>query len=451
MFKEGFLWGASTASYQIEGAWDEDGKGLSVWDMLCRKEGAVAMGHTGDIACDHYHRSKEDVALMKDMGLKCYRFSIAWPRIMPSGTGAINQKGLDFYSRLADDLLEAGIRPFGTLFHWDYPWDLYCQGGWMSPDSPKWFSDYAQVIADKLGDRVKDFFTINEPGIFIILGHSIGNHAPGVKLGRNEMCRIYKHVNMAHGMAVQALRTAPGVRVGMAPHTVVGIPKTDSPADIKAAYDHTFGPNNNGREYWQERLYMDPVLLGEWPHDITDHLSPVPFHVSDEELKVMHQPLDYLGLNYYNGQVVEAGPEGTIVHTPEPLGWPRTSFDWPVQPRGLYYCVMQHWERYKLPIIISENGLANPDWVSFDGKVHDPQRISFLNDHLVQLRKAAADGADVLGYQQWSLLDNFEWAEGYRMRFGLIHVDYPTGTRTPKESSRWYADVIRSNGGTLVG
>jgi len=451
MFKDDFLWGASTASYQIEGGWDADGKGLSVWDLLSRRPGAVIHNDTGNVACDHYNRYASDVDLMKEIGLNCYRFSLSWPRIMPEGTGKVNAAGLDYYDRLTDKLVEAGIRPFATLFHWDFPYELYCKGGWLNPDSPKWFADYAQVVADKLSDRIHDWFTLNEPSIFIILGHSSGIHAPGLKLDRPDIFRIIKHVNLAHGLSAQVLRaTGNECRVGYAPNTIVGIPATDSEADVNAAREYTFG-KNNAREFWQTRLYMDPVMKGIWPHDIVDELSPIPIKVTDEELKTMNQPMDYLGLNYYNGTIVEAGPNGEIVNSREPDGAPRTSFDWPIQPRGLYYAVKYHYERYGVPTIISENGLANPDWVSFDGKVHDAQRISFLNDHLVQLNKAINDGYECIGYQQWSLMDNFEWAEGFRHRFGLVHVDYSTLKRTLKDSAYWYGEVIRSNGANLVG
>lgn len=448
MFPESFLWGAATAAYQIEGGFDADGKGLNTWDEFVRRKGAVYQGHTGDVACDHYHRFREDVGLMREIGLKAYRFSANWARVMPEGTGAVNVQGLDFYDRLVDELLSADVRPFCTLFHWDYPYSLYLKGGWWNPDSPKWFADYAEVMARKLGDRVRDWFTLNEPGIFLVLGHVEGSHAPGIKGSGYEFFVALKHAMLAHGLGCQSLRSnSPGpCHVSYAPHCIVATPETEDREDVEAARDYTFGGDNNHRGFWQQRLFLDPPLRGEWPEDIERALSHRPVDVSAEELKTMAQPLDYLGLNYYCGDVVKAGNE--VV--PDAPGGPRTLFDWPLRPEGIYWTVRFHSERYGLPIIVSENGLSNMDWVAVDGAVHDPQRIDFLTRYLRQLGRAISEGHLVTGYMHWSLLDNFEWGEGYKHRFGLVHVDFQTLKRTVKDSGRWYRSVIESHGAVLA-
>ncbi|MBS1714564.1 MAG: beta-glucosidase [Armatimonadetes bacterium] len=450
-FPNDFVWGAATAAYQIEGSHDADGKGPSVWDEFCRRPGAVFQGHTGDQACDHVHRFRDDVALMRGLGLQGYRFSVSWPRVVPEGRGTVNVRGLEFYDKLVDELLEAGIRPYATLFHWDYPYSLFLEGGWWNPDSPRWFAEYASVVARRLADRVQDWFTLNEPGIFLVLGHVEGSHAPGVRGSAYEFFLALKQALLAHGLGVQAVRAAsgPDCRVSYAPHCVVGVPATEDPADVEAARSYTFGDSNNGRKFWQQRLLLDPVLKGEWPEDIESALSHRSVGVTAEDLDTMHRPLDYLGLNYYSGELVRAGADGRPETVPDPPGMPRTLFDWPVRPEGLYWTLRFHTERYGLPMMVTENGLSNMDWVSEDGAVHDPQRTEFLRRYLRQARRAIGDGSDVLGYLHWSLLDNFEWADGYRQRFGLVHVDYATQKRTVKDSARWFSEVIATNGASL--
>jgi len=348
-------------------------------------------------------------------------------------------------------LLEAEIRPMATLFHWDYPYDLFLRGGWLNPDSPKWFADFASVVAHRLGDRLKDWFTLNEPGIFLVLGHVEGSHAPGITLGAAEFFTALKHTMLAHGLACKALRdSSPGTcRVGYAPHCVTAVPFDDTGASVQAAGDYTFGKDNNDRRFWQQRLYLDPPF-GVWPTDIESALSDRPIEVTPDELETMAQPLDFLGLNFYSAEVVRAGSDGTPMVVPDEPGMPRTLFDWPIRPEGLYWAVKFHAERYRTPIVISENGLSCMDWVALDGKVHDPQRIDFLTRYLGQLHRAIAEGIDVRGYLHWSLFDNFEWAEGYKQRFGLVHVDYKTQVRTIKDSGRWYKEVCDSNGESLV-
>jgi len=449
VFPGDFIWGAATASYQVEGAAFEDGKGASVWDMMCRKENAIWNNQTGDVACDHYHRYVEDVALMQHIGLKAYRFSISWPRVLPDGVGAVNQKGLAFYDRLVDALLAAGITPFITLFHWDYPYALYCRGGWLNADSPQWFADYAAVAVDRLSDRVQHWIPQNEPQCFIGLGHLDGTHAPGDRLALAEVLRAAHHSLLAHGRAVQTIRARAKSKpqVGCAPVGVVSMPATDSPADIAAAMKAM--ESIAARHLWNNTWWSDPIFLGRYPHDGLKLFGSAAPKVGPGDMQIIHQPPDFFGVNIYHGACVKAGPDGNPVTVPQPDGHALTAFRWPVTPEALYWGPKFLFERYGRPVIITENGMAGLDWPALDGQVHDPQRIDYTARYLRELRRAIADGVDVRGYFHWSLMDNFEWAEGYRQRFGLVHVDYATQARTPKDSARWYARVIATNGGDL--
>lgn len=449
-FPEKFVWGAAAASYQIEGAAYEDEKGLSVWDMFCRKPGAVWNGHTGDVACDHYHRYKEDVALMKEFGVPAYRFSLSWPRILPAGTGAVNQKGLDFYDRLVDELLAAGITPYVTLFHWDYPYDLFRRGGWLNPDSPEWFAAYTRIVTERLSDRVQHWMTYNEPRVFVGIGHSIGRHAPGLQFDLPDILQMCHHVMLAHGKSVQIIRaraTAPS-QIGCVVTTgFQQVPATDRPEDIEAARRAMFSMTT--KTCLHTALWLDPILLGRYPEDALECYGRDMPTIQDGDLATMAQPLDFIGLNIYFGERYAAGSDGRPEKVPFPEGHPQTAMRWNVVPESLYWGPKFVYERYGVPVMITENGLSNLDWVSTDGKVHDPQRIDFLRRYLVELRRACADGVDVRGYFQWSILDNFEWAEGYKERFGLVHVDYQTQQRTPKDSAYWYKNIIASNGRAL--
>jgi beta-glucosidase len=448
-FADGFAWGAATAAYQIEGAAREDGRGASVWDVFCRKAGATYSGHTGDVACDHYHRWAEDVALMREIGLSAYRFSISWPRVLPEGTGAVNAAGLDFYDRLVDGLLAAGVTPYATLFHWDFPFALYCQGGWLNRDSAAWFADYARVVVERLSDRVRHWFTLNEPQCFVIFGHQSGIQAPGVQLSTAEVLRVGHHALLAHGTAVQAIRAAATgpVQVGYAPIGIIRTPATDSPADVDAARAATWRMGGYG-DFWCSSWWMDPVFHGAYPDDgLAMYAAEMPAGYEDD-LATICQPLDFFGFNLYSASRVRAGAGGPET-VQMPNGYPLTHFNWYVTPEALYWAPRFYHERYGLPIYVTENGLSNVDWPALDGKVHDPQRIDFLARYLRQYRRAAEDGVPLAGYFQWSLLDNFEWAEGYKERFGLVYVDFPTGTRIPKDSAAWYAETIRANGANL--
>jgi beta-glucosidase len=449
-FPENFIWGAATASYQIEGAWDLEGKGPSVWDTFTRQPGTVWNRHNGDVACDHYHRFAEDVALMKKIGLQAYRFSFSWSRVLPEGTGTPNEKGLAFYDRLIDELLAAGIQPWATLFHWDYPEALFQRDGWLNPESPKWFADYAALLTERFSDRVTHWMTLNEPQVFIGHGHCHGIHAPGLKLETPQLLRAAHHVLLAHGMAVQAIRAGAKSppQVGWAPVGVPHFPDDESSAaDIEAARASTMrGTHDN---LWNNTWWADPALLGHYPEDGLAHFGAAMPKFTDEEMRTIHQPLDFYGMNIYQGTRIRAGANGEPVEIPVGVGYPHTHFLWDVTPEALYWGPRFLYERYKTPVIITENGLSNLDWVAEDGKVHDPQRIDFMSRYLKEYRRAIADGVDCRGYFAWSFMDNFEWAEGYKHRFGLIHVDFETLARTPKDSATWYGELIRTNGRSL--
>lgn len=448
-FPEGFTWGAAAASYQIEGGWNEDGKGLSVWDMFTRQKGRVWEEHSGNIACDHYHRYQQDVALMRQIGLDAYRMSISWPRVLPSGLGRVNEAGFAFYDRLVDELLENGIRPWVTLFHWDFPHELFLRGGWLNPDSPKWFAEYTATVVDRLSDRVSHWMTLNEPQCFVGLGHLAGEHAPGLKLGMHEVLLATHHVLLAHGMGVQTIRAHAKSKpvVGWAPVGSFYYPVTESPEDIEAARITTF--NVYAGSVWNNAWFADPVVFGHYPEDgLKVYGSAVP-KVKSSDFDTICQPLDFYGSNTYSGVPVQAGSDGKPVAVSHLPGHPHTHFLWRQTPEVLYWGPKFLAERYKLPIVLTENGMSNCDWVALDGRVHDGARIDFLNRYLLALQRAVREGVDVRGYFQWSILDNFEWAEGYKHRFGLIHVDFETQARTLKDSAYWYRDVIRSNGASL--
>lgn len=448
-FQRDFVWGAATAAYQIEGAAREDGKGLSVWDMCSGIPGFVKSGHTGGMACDHYHRYKEDVRIMKELGLQAYRMSISWPRVLPEGTGRINDKGLDFYDRLVDELLENGIAPYVTLFHWDYPHELFKKGGWLHPDSSDWFAEYTRVVAERLSDRVKHWFTQNEPQCYLGLGHFTGTHAPGLKLGPAEWLQAVHNSLLAHGKAVQTLRqtSMQPCEIAYAPVGITSYPVAPTPENIEAARERTFSITEP--TFWMNTWYMDPVFFGKYPEDGLRVFEPWLPKIQSGDMDIIRQPLDFLGLNIYHGTPVQKGADGQPEVIGNAVGHPETMTRWTVTPESLYWGPKLFHERYGLPIMITENGLSSMDWVSLDGKVHDTQRIDFLQRYLREYRRAAGDGVPLKGYFCWSLMDNFEWAEGYHERFGLVHVDYSDGKRTIKDSGYWYRSVIESNGNGL--
>ena len=451
-FRKDFIWGAATASYQIEGAAYEGGKGLSVWDQFSHEPGKILEDHTGDVACDHYHRYKEDVALMKEMGVRNYRFSLSWPRLIPQGTGDVNEEGVAFYNALIDELIAAGIRPIITLFHWDYPAALQQKGAWTNPDSPKWFEEYVSLCAERFGDRVKDFITFNEPQCFINLGYCNGEHAPGYQLPLSATVPMSHHVLIAHGLAAKALRRiVPGVRVGYAPCANPRIPASDDPRDIEAARKAYFMVHNHPR-YWGFNVswWSDPPMLGHYPEQGLALLGKYLPEGWEKDLETICQPLDFYCQNIYNGNTVRAceGEPG-FEEVAEPVGHPKTAIQWPITPDALYWGPKFLYERYKVPFMISENGMSCHDAVSLDGKVHDPNRQDYMHRYLLAYKRAAEDGVDAIGYLAWSLMDNYEWAKGYTDRFGLVYVDYNTQERIVKDSFYWYKTVMETNGENL--
>jgi beta-glucosidase len=449
-FKEDFAWGVATASYQIEGAPYKVGGGHSVWDMFCQREGKVHDASNGDVACDHFNRYKEDIALMKELGVPNYRMSISWPRVMPTGTGLVSESGLDFYDKLVDELLANGVAPHVTLYHWDTPWDVYLRGGWLNRDISDWFADYTEVVVKKLGDRVSSWMTLNEPQCFIGLGMEIGLHAPGDKLGKQEILWAAHNALLAHGKSVQAIRAnaSNNPKVGWAPVGSCSVPATESKEDIEAARIATFEMTTV--DTWSTSLWSDPVFFGTYPKVVEEFWDKCYQKPKAGDIETICQPLDFYGANIYNAPTVKMGADGKPEKVEYPLGGGRTVYHWPVIPSSLYWGPKFFYERYGKPIVITENGLGLSDWPHVDGKVHDPQRIDFLTRYLTELERASDDGVAIDGYFQWSFMDNFEWNEGYRFRFGLVHVDYQTQARTPKDSAYWYRDVIKSNGKSMT-
>lgn len=452
-FKKDFIWGGATASYQVEGAAYEDGKGLNIWDIFCKDGGHIYENQTGDAACDQYHRYKEDVAIMKELGLKAYRFSVNWARILPEGTGKVNEKGLAYYDNLVNCLIENGIEPYMTLYHWDLPYALHQKGGWLNPQSPEWFYEYAKLMAAHFSDRVSHFFTFNEPQCTVGLGYVTGEHAPGLKVGPYDYFSIWHNVLKAHGRGVQAIREAAvrPVEIGMAPCGALYYPATDSKEDIEAARKANFSlPEADIRAVsWDVAFCADPVFLGQYPEDIMKSFGQYFPKNAEKDLELISQPLDFYGQNMYNAVPVRADENGNPVRVDRYPGFPKTAIQWPVTPEVLYWAPKFLYERYQKPFYVTENGMSSHDWVSLDGKVHDASRVDFMHRYLREFKKAAADGVDLRGYFAWSLMDNFEWAYGYSERFGMVYVDYQTQKRTVKDSGLFYKNVIASNGEIL--
>ncbi|GAA4932433.1 GH1 family beta-glucosidase [Actinoplanes utahensis] len=441
-FPDGFVWGAATASYQIEGAAREDGRGPSIWDTFSRTPGKVFAGHTGDIACDHYHRYADDVALMADLGLASYRFSIAWPRVRPDGTGPVNPKGLDFYDRLTDELLGKGIDPVVTLYHWDLPQTLEDRGGWTNRETAEAFADYAAVVFGRLGDRVGTWTTLNEPWCSAYLGYGSGIHAPGRQDPASALIAAH-HLNLAHGLAARTLRSAGARSISITLNPCEVSPLDPANPDDVAAARLIDGVAN--------RIFFDPLLKGEYATDVLEHIARVtdPSFIRDGDTAIIHQPLDVLGINYYTPSYVEAVPgHGGALDYPgsdgiafRKLPAPVTDMGWPIEPAALTRLLTRiHRDYPGTALMITENGAAYPEGV------HDLPRIEYIDGHLRACHDALAAGVDLRGYFAWSLMDNFEWAEGYAKRFGMVHVDYTTQQRVLKDSAKWYREVIRRNG-----
>lgn len=446
-FPSDFIWGAAVSSYQVEGAYREDGRGMSIWDMACHHQNIVRNGDTGDTACDQYHRWREDIGLMKEIGIRAYRMSISWPRILPDGIGQVNQKGLDFYLRFVDELVNSGITPYITLFHWDFPYALYRKGGMLNSDSSDWFAEYAGTVIQKLSDLAAHWITLNEPQCFIDLGHRTAFHAPGLNLPMNEVLLAAHNLLLAHGKMVMAMRAAAKqpLQIGIAPVCVVVCPEKET--DTETAREETFcvKPGTTYNNTW----WTDPVFLGSYPKDgLRIYEKDLP-PIGADDMKIIHQPIDFLGQNIYHGTVVRKALNGKADYIREKAGAEMTDMGWYVVPQSLYWGPRFFYERYHKPIIMTENGMANQDWISSDGMVHDPQRIEFMRRYLKENLRAIEDGVDVRGYFYWSLLDNFEWEKGYSKRFGLVHVDYENQKRRVKDSGRWYRRIIDSNGEIL--
>ncbi|HEY6759715.1 MAG TPA: GH1 family beta-glucosidase [Baekduia sp.] len=434
----GFRFGAATAAYQIEGSTLADGRGESIWDRYAHTPGMVANGDTGDVACDHYRRWRADLDLMSSLNVESYRFSIAWPRILPTGNGTINQRGLDFYKRLAEGLRERGIEPTATLYHWDLPQALQNAGGWSNRDTCERFAEYARVVGAELGDVVGSWITHNEPWVVAFLGHAYGTKAPGIRDWSTAL-RVSHHLLYSHGLATRALRAVlpPTAEVGLALNLFPVVPAADDEAHRAAA---------RIRDGYVNRWFLDPVFRGAYPEDMVERyereVGPLDA-VQDGDLETIGTPIDFLGINYYNPMRVEPGDESPLhVRDAESVG-PTTGMGWEIEPAGLRQVLARVREDYTtLPIMITENGSAFEDGPVVDGQVEDPQRRAYLAGHLEALGQAIADGSDVRRYYVWSLLDNFEWEEGYDQRFGIVHVDFDTQARTPKASALFYRDYI---------
>jgi beta-glucosidase len=442
-FPPDFLWGAATSAYQIEGSPLADGAGASIWHRFSHTPGRTANGETGDVACDHYRRWADDVRLMGELGLRAYRFSIAWGRIMPEGRGRVNQAGLDFYSRLVDALLERGIRPNATLYHWDLPAALDDRGGWLNPDVADWFAEYAHVVFRALDDRVPMWATLNEPWVTMHGGYLTGELAPGHRVWA-EAPRVTHNLLRAHARAVDAYRAEGRNQIGLVVNLEPKYPASDSAADVAAT----------GRaEAYMNRHYLDPVFLGRYPDELREIFGDAWPAFPKADLERIHTPIDFLGVNYYTRAVVRDDPHDLPVRAGR-VRQPRhthTEMGWEVYADGLAETLTWVTERYgKIPLYVTENGAAFYDPPTADGgAVHDPLRVAYFRDHLRAVRRAMDAGADVRGYFAWSLLDNYEWSYGYEKRFGIVHVDLATQQRTPKDSARFYAEVIRTSGAAL--
>ncbi|MDW8426123.1 MAG: GH1 family beta-glucosidase [Meiothermus sp.] len=434
-FPPDFTWGTATSAYQIEGAVAEDGRGLSIWDTFSHTPGKTHGGDTGDVACDHYHRYLEDIALMKELGVNAYRFSVAWPRVLPEGRGRVNEKGLAFYDRLVDALLAQGIAPWVTLYHWDLPQPLEDQGGWPVRETAYAFAEYADLLTRRLGDRVRHWITLNEPWCSAHLGYFTGVHAPG-KQNLALAVQASHHLLLAHGLAVPIIRqNALGAQVGIALNLSPGHPASPQPADVAAARRF---------DGFQNRWYLDPLFGFGYPKDILALYDEVALQVREGDLAVIATPTDFLGVNYYSRAVVQEDSEEPYRFRYVRVGEERTAMDWEVYPEGLLELLVRLWREYRPgAIYITENGAAYLDCTSEDGEIRDSERVRYLQRHLAQCLVALREGVPLRGYFVWSLLDNFEWAEGYSKRFGLVHVDFATQRRRIKQSGRWWQGFLR--------
>lgn len=451
MFREDFVWGVASSAYQIEGRDKEDGCGKCIWDTFT-EEGRVYENQNAYVSCDHIHRYKEDFAMMRLLGVKAYRFSLNWARIMPEGTGAVNEKAIALYRDMIMEMKKNGIEPYITMYHWEFPQSLQDKGGWLNEEVIEWFGEYAKVVAENFGDLCDYFITLNEPQCFVGLGHLSGVHAPGKKLPAKEVFQIAHNALRAHGRAVQNLRKYAGkpIQVGYAPTCGMAYPETDKREDIEAARKVLFSFYNPLENWtWNVAWFSDPVVLGEYPKEGMEKYKEYLPVITKEDMELISEPIDFLGQNIYNGYIIRAGKDGEPEFVGRKPGFPKTAAGWPVTPECLYWGVKFLYERYKKPIYITENGMSCHDNVSPDGRVHDSNRIDFLDAYLSSLQKAADDGADIRGFFLWTFLDNFEWDKGYSERFGLVYVDFETQKRIAKDSAYWYQKVMEQNGRNL--
>ena len=451
MFRDDFVWGVASSAYQIEGKEAGDGSGRMIWDAFI-EEGRIADRKNAEVTCDHMHRYPGDFKLMRLLSIKAYRFSVNWSRIIPEGTGRVNEKAITLYRNMIASMKENGITPYLTMYHWEFPQALQDRGGWLNEESIQWFGEYAKVIAENFSDICEYFITLNEPECFVGLGHLSGVHTPGKKMEYKETFQIAHNVLRAHGQAVINLRkyAKRPVKIGYAATCSMAYPESNKPEDIEAARKVLFcfyNPISNWT--WNVAWFNDPVFLGKYPEVGLEQFKEYLPEITEEDMKLIAQPLDFMGQNIYNGYIIRAGADGEPEFVPLPDGSPKTAAGWPVNPECLYWDIKFIYERYKLPIYITENGMSCHDIVSADGQVHDPNRITFLDRYLSALQCAADEGVDIRGYFLWTFLDNFEWEKGFSERFGIVHVDFATQKRTAKDSAFWYQKVMESNGKIL--
>lgn len=451
MFREDFVWGVASSAYQIEGRDPEDGAGKMIWDTFT-EEGRIMDGTDAAVSCDHMHRYKEDYKLMRLLGVKAYRFSVSWSRIMPEGTGRVNVKAVALYRDMIAKMKENGITPYLTMYHWELPQALQDRGGWLNEEIIQWFGEYAKVVAENFSDICENFMTLNEPECFVGLGHLSGVHAPGKKMGYRETFQIAHNALRAHGQAVINLRkyAKQPIKIGYAPTCGMAYPASNKPEDIEAARKVLFSFYNPMDNWtWNVAWFNDPVFLGKYPQNGMEKFKEYLPKITKEDMELISQPIDFMGQNIYNGYMVRAGKDGEPEFVARPAGFPKTAAGWPVTPECLYWGVKFLYERYKMPLYITENGMSCHDIVSGDGQVHDPNRITFLDKYLSALQCASDDGADVRGYFLWTFLDNFEWDKGYTERFGIVYVDFATQKRIAKDSAYWYQMIMEGNGKML--
>ncbi|MCD7726465.1 MAG: beta-glucosidase [Clostridiales bacterium] len=452
MFREDFVWGVAASAYQIEGRDPEDGCGRMIWDTFTQ-EGRIQDGHNAAAACDHIHRYREDYRLMRMLGVRAYRFSISWSRILPEGTGRINYRAIALYRDMILEMKKNQITPYLTMYHWEFPQALQDKGGWLNEESIQWFGEYAKVVAENFTDICEYFITLNEPQCFVGLGHLSGVHAPGKRLTYPETFQIAHNVLRAHGQGVINLRkyAKRPIQVGYAPTCGMAYPASDKPEDIEAARKALFSFHNPMDNWtWNVAWFSDPVFLGKYPEEGLERFREYLPRITEEDMRLIAQPLDFMGQNIYNGYGIRADAQGEPEFVQRPAGAPKTAAGWPVTPECLYWGVKFLYERYRLPLYITENGMSCHDMISADGQVHDPNRVTFLDSYLSALQKAADDGVDVRGYFLWTFLDNFEWDKGYTERFGIVYVDFATQKRIVKDSAYWYRKTMACNGRNLT-